>query len=457
MKKKVVWIVLLGVIILGAGGYAFYNYRLSTVQAQATETPLQTAQARRGELVISASGIGTVIAAAEMSVGFASSGLIEAIYVTVGEQVKAGDVLAQQGDLVQLELAVRSDEMTLANAQTALQELYDGWEMQRATAELAVYEAQEALDEAIKTRQAMDYPRCSQSTIDDYYYTYLDAVQMVNDLVSRNATSDRISNAESVRDTAYVNYSYCVSERTAVEIGKADTTVALMQAELNQAKMTLGKIQDGPDPDEILKAEAAVEIAEVELAVSKENLEKATLVSPMNGTVMQITAQAGETTGQSFITIADLQIPMLEIFLDETDLSMAGVGYEVEVTFDALADQTFIGHIISVDPSLTQSGMTAVVRAVVQLDPASFNKPQTLPVGLSASVEVIGSRAVNAVLVPVEALRDLGEGQYAVFVMENGKPKLRLVEVGIMDYTYAEILSGLDAGETVTTGIVETE
>jgi HlyD family secretion protein len=98
-----------------------------------------------------------------------------------------------------------------------------------------------------------------------------------------------------------------------------------------------------------------------------------------------------------------------------------------------------------------------VVRAVVQLDPTSFTKPQTLLVGLSASVEVIGSRAENAVLVPVEALRDLGDGQYAVFVMENGEPKMRVVEVGIMDYTYAEILSGLEAGETVTTGIVETE
>ena len=82
---------------------------------------------------------------------------------------------------------------------------------------------------------------------------------------------------------------------------------------------------------------------------------------------------------------------------------------------------------------------------------------QTLPVGLNATVEVIGGRSLNALLVPVEALREISTGQYAVFVMENGQPKLRMVEVGLIDFTFAEIVSGLEAGETVTTGIVETQ
>jgi HlyD family secretion protein len=42
-------------------------------------------------------------------------------------------------------------------------------------------------------------------------------------------------------------------------------------------------------------------------------------------------------------------------------------------------------------------------------------------------------------------------------VLEDGEPKLRVVEVGIMDFTYAEIISGLEVGDVVTTGIVETE
>ncbi len=89
--------------------------------------------------------------------------------------------------------------------------------------------------------------------------------------------------------------------------------------------------------------------------------------------------------------------------------------------------------------------------------PNSFSKPLTLPVGSNASVEVIGGRAENAVLVPVEAVREIGPDEYAVFVVEDGEPKLRIVTVGLMDYTSAEILSGLKAGDVVTTGVVATE
>jgi multidrug efflux pump subunit AcrA (membrane-fusion protein) len=76
--------------------------------------------------------------------------------------------------------------------------------------------------------------------------------------------------------------------------------------------------------------------------------------------------------------------------------------------------------------------------------------------GLNATVEVIAGRADNVLLVPVEALRELSPGQYAVFVVVDGKPQMREVEVGLMDYSYAEIVSGLQQGEQVSTGTVAT-
>jgi multidrug efflux pump subunit AcrA (membrane-fusion protein) len=97
------------------------------------------------------------------------------------------------------------------------------------------------------------------------------------------------------------------------------------------------------------------------------------------------------------------------------------------------------------------------VKILVQLDQEGMDSSTTLPVGLNASVDIIAGQAINAVLVPVEALRELDPGEYAVFVVENGEPKLRVVEVGLVDITSAEILSGLDAGEIVTTGIVQAE
>jgi multidrug efflux pump subunit AcrA (membrane-fusion protein) len=164
----------------------------------------------------------------------------------------------------------------------------------------------------------------------------------------------------------------------------------------------------------------------------------------------------GDTVSENseIITIADLSQKNIEIYLDETDWDKIAVGYEAEVTFDAMPDQVFTGSVIQVDPSLYTSNNTSVVHGSVALD--STQTEINLPVGSSAAVDVIAGRAENALLVPIEALRKAGD-QYAVFVMDNGTPKLHVVEVGIQDILYAEIKSGLNVGDVVTTGIVETQ
>ena len=78
------------------------------------------------------------------------------------------------------------------------------------------------------------------------------------------------------------------------------------------------------------------------------------------------------------------------------------------------------------------------------------------PLGLNASVVIISQEATNALLVPITALRDLGDNQYAVFVKQaDGKLRLQVVEVGMKDTSYAEITSGLKDGDVVSTGIAE--
>ena len=117
----------------------------------------------------------------------------------------------------------------------------------------------------------------------------------------------------------------------------------------------------------------------------------------------------------------------------------------------------YSGHILEIDPSLQSVSGSQVIRVLAQLDADSFAKSQNLLVGMNAAVDVIGGRTQGAVLVPVEALREISPNEYAVFVMDGDQPKLRVVTVGLMDFTSAEITSGLEAGEVVTTGIVETQ
>ena len=130
--------------------------------------------------------------------------------------------------------------------------------------------------------------------------------------------------------------------------------------------------------------------------------------------------------------------------------------HEADVTFDALPDQTFTGKVVAIDPSLQTVSNVQVVTIYVLLDKESMSADNNLLVGLNASVDVIFGRATNAVLVPIEAVRDLGDGTYAIFIVENGQPVLHVVQVGLTDVTTAQIISGVQAGDTVTTGIVQT-
>ncbi|MCP5100600.1 MAG: HlyD family efflux transporter periplasmic adaptor subunit [Chloroflexi bacterium] len=521
-RRRWLWISLLVVILAGAGGYAYYANTAVAVADEDNEEVVQTATARVGDLVVSATGAGTIIPAQEIELSFSTNGTLTELLVQIGDSVQVGDLLARVEDAdaqqalvnaqIQLtqsmmqtdasstevgisydDISVEQAEINLAIVQAALDDLLD-WEPDEdaiAAAEAALvsaeasYNAARGQEAASSTnisvnRISVDQAERSLADAQDVYDTAFDPgrdwelgdPRKAGALeAERDGAAAVLLRAQENLQVAQLNFNASVSSTNVSSSTNA-------QSGLLSAQQALETAQTGPDEDEIEAAGVAVRQAELslqqvllnreanqlsltqaELTVDAAQLtvDGTNLLSPINGTVTAVNASIGENVSSSVIILADLEQPMVEVFLDETDLGNVGMGFEVEVIFDALPDDTFIGHIVQVAPELVvQSGVTAV-RAVVELDAASFSKPQTLPVGLNATVEVIGGRAEGAVLVPVEAVRELSPGEFAVFVMENDEPKLRFVEVGLMDFSFAEISSGLEAGEIVTTGLIDTE
>ncbi len=503
------------------GAYAYYGVTTSAAQPQEAADAVQTAVARIGDITVSATGAGTIIPSEEITVGFSSGGRLKELLVDVGSKVAAGDVLARVDDTtaqesltnaqIQLrqaafstdptataagvslsDISVEQARLSLDNAQSALDELLswqpDADEIALAEANLAAARANyaAAAGQTAVSSNSITLAQISldqaQRSLDDAEAAYTTAYdpgrewefgipQKKTALEAERTAADRnLLKAQENLTIAQTNYNSAVA-------GVSSSGTASAQTSVLNAEQSLAAAQTGPTADDIAAAELAVHQAELawqqalinqeadalSLAQAQLNVTSAeqavadtTLSAPMDGTVTAVSAHVGENVGSAaFITLADLSQPLLEVYLDETDLAMVGLDYEVDVVFDALPDETFTGKVVRIDPELVnESGITAV-RALVQLD--SFAKPQTLPVGMNATVEVIGGRATGAVLVPVEALREISAGEYAVFVMENGEPKLRMVQVGIMDFSFAEILSGVTAGEEVTTGLVQTQ
>jgi multidrug efflux pump subunit AcrA (membrane-fusion protein) len=470
-RKPLFWILIVVILAVAGGAYYYYLQTESTVQA-ADATPLQIATVRRGNLVLSASGTGSIITMNDVQLGFEISGILAQLNIEVGDEVKAGDVLAIslpidsdasiQSKLTSAQLAVLQAQQTLEDLNSYSEDLtLAQTQSNLAQKQLDLIEAQSALSELTNKRATMHGTRCDDDTIADYQ----DAFEKALDRWERSA---HLTNSQEYQQlqTAAANYNWCSSAYSQSELDAADAEIASTQASIKlmgsqiaeyQAQIAEFENSSGADPLDLAIAQVKLDYAEAQLEVVEQESISNTIVAPLDGTILSINAQVGDSVGTNkFISIADLSQPYLEVLVDETDLNNIGIGYEVQVTFDALPNQTFTGKVISIDPSLVNVANVSAVSSIVQLDTSSFSKPQNLPVGLSATAEIISNQAENVLLVPVEALRELSAGNYAVFVMENGTPVLKTVEVGLMDYTSAEIKSGLNEGDVVTTGIVET-
>jgi HlyD family secretion protein len=315
-----------------------------------------------------------------------------------------------------------------------------------------------------------------------------DATYRLNSIADAADPLD-VSVAETQLETYQAQLSHAQNELAELEIGPDPGAVAISEARLNQAQADWERLKDGPDPEEIALLSAQLETARLYLEVVQQDTTIIDLVSPIDGMVIALnldvgdrnnpgtggsnaetgtggpqseidifesiffgTSTANTDSDSSLITIADLDQPLLEVYIDETDFQKAAIGYPVEVTFDALPDETFTGEIVEISPQLEMVSNVQAVPVVVRLDAASYAKPVTLPIGLNAVVDVINGQALNAVLVPVEALVEVESENYVVYVVENEDAQPRDVTIGLIDYTSVEIIDGITPGEIVAIG-----
>ncbi len=485
------------VLLLGAGGAAYaFQIRRAAV-ADTAEPALQTAVARRGDLVISASGSGILAPAEEVELGFGSAGQVTAVFVKPGDQVAAGTLLAQLDsqdaqrnyeqarrnyEALTSPAAIAAAQEQVAQAQTDLDSAwYDleylispqvvYWEMQveeakqarkRAKAALeANPSSQEAGDALEKARAYLDFAEDKLAEAWDLYYEeYI---------------------PETFRIVKEVGEKDIYDAPTDLHILLARTAIEEAQDQLAESKvlydvLTGGSIPEDADSDAILQLQQA----ERELEDARAALEGAQIFAPISGTILSVDVSVGNTVGggkaadteagadgdeeaeeetkttttETAIVMADLSNLALEVYLDEADWELVAVGERAEIVFDALPEQIFSGTVIQLDEELYQSSNASVIRGTVQLD--SGMDELNLPVGASATVDVIHAQVEDVVLIPVEALHEVSPGQYAVFVVEGKKLRLKVIEVGLRDQLYAEVKSGLQAGQVVSTGLAAT-
>lgn len=463
-KSPRAWMLLalLLLIVAAGGGYAFWRQGQPGQTAPA-QNSVETSPVRVGDLTLTASGSGTLVASQTVDVSFPTSGTVGTLNVTVGDAVTAGQVLAALAGLDELEQDAANKALALEEAQRALDDLTADPHAALAQAQLDLAEAQAALAQAQDGLLRKGDPRCPQDVTWRYYDASQDAQRVVDRWEAElNKDSqygwmyimENLEPARKQRNLAYWNYTYCQGY-TDQEIEQSEANLAEAQANLQQAEANLRVLEanGGVDPQQTALAEAEVANAKAQLVLAQKVLDEATLVAPVNGTVTSLAAEAGDAVDTAtFITLTDLAQPELAISLDETDLQNVAVGCEALITFDAVADRTFTGTVTALAPTLASSNGYTVLQGTVDITGDTSAAGRTLPLGLSAAVDVTCSQASGVLLAPVEALHQAEDGQYYVFVLSaSGEQARRSVEVGLQTITFAEIRAGLEAGEQVVT------
>ena len=445
-------------------------YYASRTRTSSNENVVQTSTIGTGNIILTATGIGTLVPAQEVSFGFKNSGTVREVSVNLGDQVQAGQALARL-DSATLELKYRQAEANLAalsspaaiaQAAQAVQDAKESYisakdDLQNligpdlllaedrqagAEQELQVAKANLEKDNTAENQKKVADAEAALAKTEEVL------AQAQNDYTGKYVLQMFIYPVRNDKGTTVRRQLFAPSD---AEINVARAAYQLALANLNDAQNYLDVLNGVKKSDEV-PASSVTAITEARLALdsAKAALAATELTAPIGGTIASIDLHAGEEVGTSaVVTISSMDQPyIINASLDETDWDKAQVGFPATVTFDLLPNDSYPGKIVQVYPKLDDSSGASMVHIRVQLD-----KPidKNLPAGSAASVDVTGGEALGAVLVPVSALKEVDSGEYVVYLVKNGTPVQQQVEIGLQDILNAEVKSGLQRGDVVLT------
>ena len=279
----------------------------------------------------------------------------------------------------------------------------------------------------------------------------------------------------------------------------------ISKAELEQFQVTYRSAQANYNAAQqnIKGLQAGVQSSQTGLTRANKDLNRTTIVAPMNGVISSLKVKRGESVaGNSFnvgtemMTVADMSVLEVRVDVGENDIVKVNIGDSADVEVDAYNNRKFKGIVTKIASSTKSSSALSSSNDVtnyevrIRLDKESYKDltTKTFPFrpGMNASADIKTRRVDNVLAVPItsvnarvkgsdksiadkrkedeknkgkeeemnETSQDSGdELEEVVFVLQtDGKVKKVVVKSGVQDINYIEVVSGLNAGDEIITG-----
>ena len=240
-----------------------------------------------------------------------------------------------------------------------------------------------------------------------------------------------------------------------------DSKEAIISAErsIEEKRLSLAKIKKGPDELDIRAKKITIQQKEDALLTAKQSLADHYVRAPFSGVVAKVNAKKGDSAsvGTAIATLVTKQ-KMAEISLNEIDAAKIKTGQKAALTFDAVDGLNITGEVAEIDAVGTVSQGVVTYSLKISFD----TQDDRVKPGMSASAEIITDMAQNVLVVPNSAVKSQGETRYVEMFDQpipqnkNGQgvfspvpPKQQVVETGLSNDTFTEIISGLNEGDQV--------
>ncbi len=358
--------------------------------------PDKLAAVERGDIARSVVATGKVQPLTEVEVKSKASGIVERLFVDAGDRVKSGQVLAEL-DKEQLQAAVGESRANLEAAEAAKQA------------------AEASYQKNIVDAEGPDVPflKSDMQRAQDSYK---------QGLIALNAMQDAQKNYQLALNRQ-------MSAQRNVQVSKAD--VAEAEAQIAQSKAALDN--------------------------ANENLQYATITSPIDGEVLSRDVEVGDAVSSILVlgsqatlvmTLGDTSEVYVKGQVDESDIGKVYLGQAARISVESFKDKSFQGRVTKISPLGVEKDNVTTFEVRVSI----VNATGELRANMSANAEIILEEKKNVLLVPEGAV--IFDKDKSTFVeladpkSDTGRRRVP-VKLGISNGVKAEVLSGLSQGQQV--------
>lgn len=373
------------VVVLGAVWYFGQSYILGPI--------VLVDQIKHQNIIQTVVASGQIQGPFQVKIGTQVSGIVKAVPVAEGQEVKPGDTLIELDDSDAHE-AVKLAQSVTAQWQAKLQQLtvttLPAAKETQAQAQANLDAAQNAFDRAEK-------------------------------LLSQGAG-------------------------TRVDFENAQKALLVAQSQLRAAGLQLSS--SSPSGMDYMAAQAQLDQAIASQRSAETKLGYYQIKSPFGGTLITRSVDPGNTVqpGSVLMVLSPAGAIEVVVQIDEANLGLLKLGQKARISADAYPKLQFDAVVKYISPSVNAASGSVEVRLAIA------NPPDYLRQDMTASVEIEVARRDNAIVVQSADVHDLLGGKPWVYALVNGRAHRQPITTGTVGDDAVEVTDGVKDGDTVLRG-----